>query len=250
MPARRRPRSPMTSSAGRGQDRRPRGHRRHRRLQGGRGVSPPGRRRRPRRPRPHRRRHAVRGRGHLLGPGVGAGADESLWSEADPIPHTHLGQRADLVLVAPATARFLGCYANGHLRRAAHRHGARHACAGDGVSRPCTPRCGSTPPSRTTWPRCAGAAVHVVEPGEGRLAGGDVGAGRLAEPVDIVDAALAVLGRDLSGTRPRRAARRGERGRHAGADRPGALHLQPVVGEAGPRRGRSGRGTRCATSSS
>src|ERR1700691_4204496 len=38
---------------------------------------------------------------------------KSLWSEADPIPHTDLGRRADLVLVAPATARFLGSYANG-----------------------------------------------------------------------------------------------------------------------------------------
>jgi phosphopantothenoylcysteine decarboxylase/phosphopantothenate--cysteine ligase len=35
--------------------------------------------------------------------------------------------------------------------------------------------------------------VHVVDPGDGRLAGGDVGAGRLAEPTDIVEAALAVL---------------------------------------------------------
>src|ERR1039458_2204013 len=27
-----------------------------------------------------------------------------LWDEASPIPHTRLGQRADLVVVAPATA--------------------------------------------------------------------------------------------------------------------------------------------------
>src|SRR5579864_877436 len=37
----------------------------------------------------------------------------TLWSESDPIPHTRLGQRADLVLVVPATARFLGSYAHG-----------------------------------------------------------------------------------------------------------------------------------------
>lgn len=52
--------------------------------------------------------------------------------------------------------------------------------------------------------------MHVVEPGVGRLAGGDVGAGRLAEPADIVAAAEAVLGggagaaatsRDLAGLR-------------------------------------------------
>ena len=29
----------------------------------------------------------------------------SLWDERDPIPHTRLGQNADLVLVCPATAR-------------------------------------------------------------------------------------------------------------------------------------------------
>ena len=40
--------------------------------------------------------------------------------------------------------------------------------------------------------------VHVVEPEAGRLAGGDVGMGRLADPSTIVDAARAVLlGEDL-----------------------------------------------------
>src|SRR4051794_5080559 len=37
----------------------------------------------------------------------------SLWDDADPIPHTRLGQSADLVLVAPATARLIGLYAAG-----------------------------------------------------------------------------------------------------------------------------------------
>src|SRR4029078_3233247 len=31
----------------------------------------------------------------------------------DPIPHTHLGQTADVVIVAPATARIIGKYAGG-----------------------------------------------------------------------------------------------------------------------------------------
>jgi phosphopantothenoylcysteine decarboxylase/phosphopantothenate--cysteine ligase len=46
--------------------------------------------------------------------------------------------------------------------------------------------------------------VHIVEPESGRLAGGDVGAGRLADPARIVEAAAAVLaGRkgDLAGRR-------------------------------------------------
>src|SRR3546814_16588054 len=37
----------------------------------------------------------------------------SLWDEQHPIPHTHLGQTADRVLVAPATARVIGLYAAG-----------------------------------------------------------------------------------------------------------------------------------------
>ena len=37
----------------------------------------------------------------------------TLWDEHDPIPHTRLGQSADLIVVAPATARLLGAYAAG-----------------------------------------------------------------------------------------------------------------------------------------
>ncbi|MHB1891362.1 MAG: flavoprotein, partial [Acidimicrobiales bacterium] len=38
---------------------------------------------------------------------------KSLFEGAGPIVHTTLGRRADLVLVVPATARFIACYANG-----------------------------------------------------------------------------------------------------------------------------------------
>src|SRR5688500_10569422 len=37
----------------------------------------------------------------------------SLWNDESPIPHTVLGQSADLVLVAPATARLISTYAAG-----------------------------------------------------------------------------------------------------------------------------------------
>src|SRR5271155_942823 len=37
----------------------------------------------------------------------------SLWHEDSPIPHTRLGQSADLVVVAPATADFVARYAAG-----------------------------------------------------------------------------------------------------------------------------------------
>ena len=37
----------------------------------------------------------------------------SLWDEAHPIPHTRLGQGADLIVVCPATARLLADYRTG-----------------------------------------------------------------------------------------------------------------------------------------
>lgn len=40
-------------------------------------------------------------------------ARTSLFDDDDPIPHTRLGQSADLVVIAPATAGLLGRYAAG-----------------------------------------------------------------------------------------------------------------------------------------
>ncbi len=117
----------------------------------------------------------------------------SLWSEPDPIPHTLLGQTADLIVVAPATARLLSAYADGYSHDlltnvliatrapvmvcpAMHTEMWEHPAVRDNVA---------TLVSR---------GVHVVPPEEGRLAGGDVGAGRLAEPATILDAVFDVLG--------------------------------------------------------
>src|SRR5688500_1145856 len=40
-------------------------------------------------------------------------ARTSLWDSPEPSPHTTLGQRADLIVVAPATSRVLAAYAMG-----------------------------------------------------------------------------------------------------------------------------------------
>jgi phosphopantothenoylcysteine decarboxylase/phosphopantothenate--cysteine ligase len=115
-----------------------------------------------------------------------------LFDDADPIPHTRLGQTADLVLVAPATARLLSAYAAGYSHDlltstliatrapvlvcpAMHTEMWEHPSVQDNLA---------TLRSR---------GVHVVEPESGRLAGGDVGHGRLAAPERIVAAAAAVL---------------------------------------------------------
>ena len=123
----------------------------------------------------------------------------SLWDGPTPIPHTRLGQSADLIIVAPATARVISAYATGHatdllintllasrapvlLCPAMHTEMWEHPAVVDNLD---------------TLRR---RGVHIVEPDVGRLAGGDVGAGRLADPADILTAAERILGPgDLAG---------------------------------------------------
>jgi phosphopantothenoylcysteine decarboxylase / phosphopantothenate---cysteine ligase len=99
-------------------------------------------------------------------------------------------------------------------------------------ARRCTPRCGSTPRCRTTSPRCARGACTSSSPSEGRLAGGDVGAGRLASPSRIVAAVERVFG--PATISPARRCR-GERRRHPRADRRRPGDRQPQQRQAGLR---------------
>ena len=129
-------------------------------------------------------------------------ARTSLWDEAEPIPHTRLGQAADLVVVAPATARVIGAYANGLsydlltatllatrapvvVCPAMHTEMWEHAAVQDNLA------------------VLRRRGVHVVDPEVGRLAGGDEGAGRLADPAVIVAAVERILAaeQDLAGVR-------------------------------------------------
>jgi phosphopantothenoylcysteine decarboxylase / phosphopantothenate---cysteine ligase len=127
---------------------------------------------------------------------------EAPGSEADPIPHTRLGRQADLIVVAPATAKLVGKYTHGIsddlltatllatnapvlLAPAMHTEMWEHAAVQENLS------------------VLRRRGVHVVDPDDGRLAGGDVGPGRLAEPARIVSAANDVLQAtgDLGGLR-------------------------------------------------
>ncbi len=128
-------------------------------------------------------------------------ARTSLFDGPEAIPHTRLGQTADLVLVAPATAKLLGKYAAGIsddlltatllatrapvlLAPAMHTEMWEHPAVQDNLA------------------LLRRRGVIVVDPESGRLAGGDVGEGRLADPARIVAAAEAVLSPgDLPGAR-------------------------------------------------
>jgi phosphopantothenoylcysteine decarboxylase/phosphopantothenate--cysteine ligase len=124
-----------------------------------------------------------------------------LWDDpATPIPHTELGQRADLVLVAPATARLIAAYRMGlsndlltnvllatrapvMICPAMHTEMWEHPAVIDNIA--------------TLRER----GVHIVDPESGRLAGGDVGNGRLADPATIAAAVERLFSTgDLAGT--------------------------------------------------
>jgi phosphopantothenoylcysteine decarboxylase / phosphopantothenate---cysteine ligase len=128
----------------------------------------------------------------------------SLWDEDTPIPHTRLGQSADLILVVPATAHLMARYAAGLsddlltatllatrapvlLCPAMHTEMWEHPSVQENLA---------------TLER---RGVSIVPPEPGHLAGGDAGEGRLADPALIAQRALEAVGegrpRDLAGLR-------------------------------------------------
>jgi phosphopantothenoylcysteine decarboxylase / phosphopantothenate---cysteine ligase len=125
-----------------------------------------------------------------------------LWNNpTTAIPHTKVGQGADLIIVAPATAKSIAAYRMGYshdllqntliatrapvvLCPAMHTEMWEHPSVVDNIA------------------VLRKRGVQIVEPESGRLAGGDTGAGRLADPATILDIAERVLGpADLTGVR-------------------------------------------------
>jgi phosphopantothenoylcysteine decarboxylase/phosphopantothenate--cysteine ligase len=124
----------------------------------------------------------------------------SLWDEDTPIPHTRLGQTADLIVVVPATARLIGAYAAG-LSTDLLTNALLATRAPVVICPAMHTEMWEHPAVQENLATLRRRGVHVVEPDAGRLAGGDVGAGRLAAPERIVAAIERVLGpHDLAGT--------------------------------------------------
>jgi len=116
----------------------------------------------------------------------------SLWDDNAPIPHTRLGQTADVVLIVPATARVVGAYAAG-LSTDLLTNVLLATRAPVVVCPAMHTEMWEHPAVRANIDTLRQRGVHIVEPDVGRLAGGDVGAGRLAAPDRIVDAVSGVL---------------------------------------------------------
>ena len=145
-------------------------------------------------------------------------AQTSLWDEDTPIPHTRLGQSADLIVVVPATAHLLARYAVG-LSDDLLTATLLATRAPVLVCPAMHTEMWEHPSVRENLATLERRGVRIVPPAVGRLAGGDSGEGRLAEPGLIASRALALVGlsaaggarRAAAGPRPFRAARGGER---------------------------------------
>jgi phosphopantothenoylcysteine decarboxylase / phosphopantothenate---cysteine ligase len=139
----------------------------------------------------------------LSGEPVSAG----VWDDVHDVPHVRLGQAADLVFVAPATADLLARAAAGRsddlltavlltarcpvvFAPAMHTEMWQHPATQANVS----------------VLRDRGAVV--LEPATGRLTGRDTGPGRLPEPAELLRVALRVLARGAEGLVPDLAGRR------------------------------------------
>ena len=126
-----------------------------------------------------------------------------VWDDVAAVPHVRLGQDADLVLVAPATADLLAK--------------AAHGLAGDLLTNTLlTARCPVVfapamhtemwehPATRANVETLRSRGAVVIDPASGRLTGKDTGPGRLPDPAELFEIARHVLarggdGRDLTG---------------------------------------------------
>jgi phosphopantothenoylcysteine decarboxylase/phosphopantothenate--cysteine ligase len=122
-----------------------------------------------------------------------------LYEGVAEVRHVAMGQRADLIVIAPATAHTLAKLATG----------LADDLLGNTVLASKAPLVLAPAMHTEMWQHPATVAnvallvergAHIVGPASGQLTGSDAGPGRMAEPDAIVAAALSVVGpRDLAG---------------------------------------------------
>lgn len=120
----------------------------------------------------------------------------------DPIHHISLAQEADLFLIAPCTANVMAKIANG-IADDLLTTTALATKAPILIAPAMNANMYENPATQENMRVLSGRGVGFVEPGEGYLACGEEGKGRLAEVDEIVAAACEALGRarDLEGLR-------------------------------------------------
>jgi phosphopantothenoylcysteine decarboxylase/phosphopantothenate--cysteine ligase len=126
--------------------------------------------------------------------------DPDLFTDVDQVKHIALAKSADLIVIAPATASFIAKMTSGI---------ADDLLTTTVLAATC-PVIVAPAMHTEMWENKATTAnietltlrgITIVWPAVGRLTGEDSGAGRLAEPEEIFESALAALGGPLSGKR-------------------------------------------------
>jgi phosphopantothenoylcysteine decarboxylase/phosphopantothenate--cysteine ligase len=119
--------------------------------------------------------------------------DPDLYTDVDSVKHVALGQQADLIVVAPATAAFLGRFAAG-IADDLLLNTLLASKAPVVVVPAMHTEMWLNPATQANVALLRGRGVVVMEPDSGRLTGSDSGPGRLPEAEAIVSFALAALG--------------------------------------------------------
>jgi phosphopantothenoylcysteine decarboxylase/phosphopantothenate--cysteine ligase len=149
----------------------------------------------------------------------GKPVSSDVWTEVHEVPHVRIGQQAELLVVAPATADLLAK--------------AAHGLADDLLTNTLlTARCPilfapamhtemwEHPATQANVATLRSRGAIVLEPAEGRLTGADTGKGRLPDPAEIFALATDILAR---------------RNEHGGATTQDLAGLRVVVSAGGTR---------------
>ncbi len=126
--------------------------------------------------------------------------DPDLFTDVDQVKHIALANSADLIVVAPATASFLAKMTSGIADDLLTTTVLAATCpvvVAPAMHTEMWENKATVANIQTLESRC----VTIVWPAVGRLTGEDSGAGRLAEPEEIFETALASVGGLLSGKR-------------------------------------------------
>jgi phosphopantothenoylcysteine decarboxylase/phosphopantothenate--cysteine ligase len=125
-----------------------------------------------------------------------------MWNhESDPMDHINWGQDADLIIIAPATANFIGKLAHG-IGDDFLSTMMLAATAKTLVCPSMNTQMFQNPAVQKNIKELKERGYFLMEPSEGELACGTEGPGRLPEPVDILEQARTLMAdQDLSGLR-------------------------------------------------
>lgn len=115
--------------------------------------------------------------------------DIDMYSDVASVRHVELGQQADLIIVAPATASFLGRLASG-IADDLLMNALLASKAPVVVCPAMHTEMWTNPATQQNVATLESRGVRVMTPASGRLTGSDTGVGRLPEVEDIVSFAL------------------------------------------------------------